>query len=54
MPKKKAKSGHRSNKKGTSAVTKISHLAQKIRKDHPSIKWQSAIKQASAEYRKNK
>ncbi len=44
----------KSNPKGTSAITKISHIAQRIRKEHPNIAWKSAIKQASVEYKKKK
>lgn len=41
--------GHHASHKGTQAVTKISHLAKKIRKEHPGMSWISAIKQASKE-----
>jgi hypothetical protein len=40
------------NSKGTRAIVSISHKAKAIRKEHPSMKWTTAIKQASAEYRK--
>lgn len=36
----------------TKRVTMISKEAKKIRKDKPSLKWTSAIKQASASLKK--
>jgi len=45
---------HKSNSKAVKALQEIVHKAKAIRKSHPSMEWKSAIKQASAEYRKKK
>jgi len=45
---------HKSNPKAVKALKEITSKAKKIRKEHPSMQWKTAIKEASAEYRKKK
>ena len=48
------KTARRPSKKGIEALKFINKEAHRIRREKPNIKWKTAIKEASAIYRKNK
>ena len=54
MPPKKNATKRKPSSKGVSALKTINKLAKEIQKKHPGKKWPTCIKEASAQYRKDK